>query len=408
MLGLSLSSQKEQYYVLFDIGSASIGVGIAVASEHTTSLLWSKRLEYGYLTDDDYNRYVRTMYATLLDAGMKLTSEGVKAAQLVNVDFSIRQAKVFCLLAPPWFKASVQLVSEVKEKPFQATASLLGTLQAQGLSEVLAKEETRSWKELMGDTVCLEQHPDSIRLEGYPVTQYEHRMTHEFAVQSYYSLVSQSVQEHIQEVIGRILPNHTIQTSTSTRVFSTKCSKKSKRERQHLLFEIGGELTSVGHIKKGFLQDVVTVPLGTNHILRALAPNAQSANEARSAFEVLNKKHNPNLEFESLPVDVQEALTRWHESVMRSIEVLAKGVTPPSRYRVVVDTVWFSLFSLALTKPWMMPGIQQAIEPTVSWLDFSTEAQEEITNQDVRLVMYVRALHSCTSKNSMCYTGNNT
>jgi hypothetical protein len=61
---------------VFDIGSASVGVAIAVRTENGVRMPWSARLPYGYQKDLDYERFVKAMLTTLLEAGMKLTSEG--------------------------------------------------------------------------------------------------------------------------------------------------------------------------------------------------------------------------------------------------------------------------------------------------------------------------------------------
>lgn len=409
MLSLGLPSKKEQQYILFDIRSASIGVGIAVFSANSNSmeLIWNKRLEYGYKTDVDYNRYVRTMYATLLEVGMKLTSEGFKVAQEKFPDFSVKHAGVYCMLSSPWFMGAVHIETETKEKPFQSSDAVLQELQKRGLSKILERQEIKSWQAVMGTPVLLEAHHDSITLEGYPVQNYAHATVNEMSTQCYYSIVSTSVQDHIKEVLERVLPNHELHFSTSTRVFSSLCAKKGVKNQRSIFFEIGGDLTSLGSVKNGKIINTVVIPLGTNHILKVLAPKAQSVSEAKSAFDLLQKKNTSEISFESLPETVQGALLTWKEQISNSLRTLTHGITPPPDVWMVVDTPWFALYKLALEIPLKKGVIQQNSDMRIQHLSEKTDDKKEtLAGSDPRLCAYARLLQSCTSKNSLCYTNN--
>jgi len=401
MLGMSLSSKKEHQYVLFDIGSASIGVGIAVQAGNSMNLIWSKRFEYGYQSNDDYNRYVRTMYATLLEAGMKLTSEGFKEAKATVPEFSVKQVEVYCLLSPPWAISSIMTQSEVKEKPFQVSEANITQLQNKSFSNILKKQEVVSWQELMGTPAMLEVYHDVVRFEGYEVKAFEHRLVHELSTQSYFSIVSESIQEHVKEVLERVLPNLAIHFSSSARIFSTVVHDYFPKRRS-VFFEIGGEITNMGCIQQGILANVATIPLGTNHILKTLAPNALSAKEARSFLDIFHKKAHTELSFEVLPENVKEALTVWKQSVIRNMQVLSGGVTPPTDMVVLVGKSWYPLYKLALVQPWKLPGVQQAIETRVRHVH--PQESGDVDSNDVRLLVFARAVQNCTSKNSMCYT----
>ena len=401
MLGMSLASKKEQQYVLFDIGSASIGVGIAVQNGKSVNLIWTKRFEYGYQSNDDYNRYVRTMYATLLEAGMKLTSEGFKEAQAILPEFSVKQAEVYCLLSPPWVVSSVMFQSMEKEKPFQVSQASITELQNKGFSEILKKQEVVSWQELMGTPAMLEVYHDVVRLEGYEVQAYEHRTVHELSTQSYFSMVSLSIQEHIKEVLERVLPNHVIHFSSSARIFSVGVHDYFPKRRS-IFFEIGGEITSIGCMRQGILTNVTTIPFGTNHILKTIAPNALSAKEARSFLDIFHKKIRSDMSFEVLPENLREALTVWKQAIVLSIEDLFRGVTPPTDMVLLVGNSWYLLYKIALTQPWKLPGVRQVVEMQVQHVHPQKSGEKD--SNDVRLLVFAHAVQNCTSKNSVCYT----
>jgi len=410
MLGFSSSSHEGRYYALFDIGSASVGVGIAKDSVYGAKLVWYKRVEYGYQGIDDYNRYVRTMYATLLEAGMKITSEGFKQVRNNNTSFSARNLDVVCILAQPWFLGSVQTQTINKEKRFHATKDTLVELQNNALSKSLEMPETSSWQELMGKPEVLEVYNDLVLLEGYPVKTYEHRMTNEFSAQFYFALVSESVQQHVEEVIGRVFPNHDLLFSTSTRVFSNIETKLSPTKKQRLtLIEITGEITSISILKKGVVTGILTVPFGTNHLLKAIAPKAVSAQEARSSLDVLSKDKT-SIKLDSLSEGAQTAFAKWHIDVAEAMCVLSNGVTPPSNIVVAVDMPWYPLCKLALEESLEMPGIRKALDIKVRHVEpvpKDDKNKTKLPTLDTRLSTFTRLLNRCTSKKSMCYTEKN-
>ena len=403
MLGLNLSSKKEHQYMLFDIGSASVGVGIAVSVDNDLKLVWTKRFEYGYQSNDDYNRYVRTMYATLLEAGMKLTSEGFKEAVKVAPMFSIKHAEVYCLVSPPWVMSSMQQQSETKEKLFQVSESSITELQNTCLKDMFNKQEIVSWQELMGTPAVLEAYPDVVRLEGYQVQTFEHRVVHELSAQFYLSVVSESVQKHIKEVLERVLPNHDIHFSSSAKIFSSRVHTNGNgRRRRAVFFEIGGEITTIGNVQQGILSNCTTVALGTNHVLKAIAPKAQSAKEARSSLDIFHKKNQSDVSFESIPEHVRGALVEWKDAVTKSIRTLSLGVTPPTDMHILVEHSWFLLYKIALELPWELPGVRKVVGVHVEQV--YPKKNTDVHTDDIRLKVFASVLHNCTSKNTMCYT----
>lgn len=409
MFGFGSSVHDVRYFGLFDISSTSVGVGIVSYSKKKTELMWSKRVEFGYQGIDDYNRYVRTMYATLLEMGMKMTGEGFRYVADVQPTFTPRNMEVICLLGQPWFIGSVINEIRSKEKPFQVTSTILQELQSEALSKVISKQENISWQEVMGTQKILEVHTESIRLEGYPVTTYNRRSAQELQVQFYFGIVSETVFEHVEEVLRRVVPNHDIHFSTSTHAFSVlETLSKGTVAKRSALMEISGEITSVALLKNGELIGVGTVPAGTNHILKIIAPNALTAQEARSSLEMLYKKNSKN-DFEALPEELRNALVAWKEDVVRTMCVQSEGVTPPTDIVVVAQALWYPFYKTVLEKVWDMPGVKVSLESDVRELEPKTVTKVEarkalVSVQDTRLSALTRLVSFCTQEKSMWYT----
>ena len=398
MLGFSSSAKESKYSVLFEIGSASVGAAVSVHESNTVRLLWSKRIEFGYKCEDDYVRYVRSMYAALLEIGMQVTSEGFVKAKEIRPDFTMRGAQVYCVLAPPWFLGAVNAEAITKEKPFQVTQTILDKIRDDGYSNVCNTEDSMSWQDLMGTPVLLEYYTDIFKVQGYKVTNIGHRSTNDLFVQSYYSIVSESVQAHVSEVIERVLPNHPIHFVSSTRLLSGVHVQLEESDASHraIFVEIKGEITSVVLLQNGIVQNIVTIPLGTNHVLRKVSPKAISVREAQDALDVL-LKNNDDGDFSTLGEELQEALSEWHAHVEFSFKALTGGVAPPTDILLFVDGLWGALYEKTLAVPMQLPGIRETVQVetyTIGSMQKKSKNKnpEKGAMNDARLRMYAQLL----------------
>lgn len=413
MLGLSSSSKEGRFSVLFDVSSASVGVGIVMRTPKKMKLLWESRIEYGYQSGDDFERYVRTMYATLLEAGMKVSSEGFREVKQTVGGFRTQDVNIYCVLSSPWFFGAVDTEVEGKEKPFSVSFDTIKKLQEKGYAKVLGTQECLSWQDVMGTPRRLETFADRVKIDGYKVCAFDRRSVHELSVQTYYSIVPETVQEHIEEVLQKVFPNHDISYATSTRVFSDKRTILSKQigQKRSLLVELTGEMTTITLIKHTVPYNTVTAPLGTNHVLRAMSPGAVSAKEARGPIDVLYKKNKEIASIDTLPENLQIPLRDWHRNVSNGIQSVSAGVTPPIDIVIITDAFWRPFYTATLAIPWEMPGVRKMLPLHIRTpLEIAREEEKTIKQEemgDMRLITMARSLQVYTNKTGVCYTEKN-
>jgi len=402
-------SHKGRFYVLFDIGAASIGVGLISCTKKRCDLIWRTRMEYGYEDTEDFTRYSRAMYATLLQAGMKVTSEAVRNVKESHPDFSMDNLEVICVLAPPWFKGIVHTVQQEREVPFQVTNTVLNKIRENMVTESMRSPESLAWQDVMGEPEVLNVHNDRVMLEGYPADSWLGHSTKEFTVHAYLELVAQSVQEHVEEILERVLPNHTIYYASSTRSFaqaSTLGGKKNTKKRTTLI-ELGGQITSISILEGSVVEDTITIPKGTNHLMQAAAPNAVNAEEARGNITVLQKKVD-SIELDTLPDELQTELADWFGEVMTAVHTISGGVIPPTRAVLVVGAFLYPLYAAALRRPWVIPNMKDNLDVEVAHLVGElTKDKRTLREIDTRLAILTRTVNDCSRKKPMCYTINN-
>jgi hypothetical protein len=360
------SRNTERSYALFDIGAASIGVCLGVSTPAGPRCLWSSRLAYafGHL-EEDYTRYERTMYATLLEAGMSLMGEGILAVR-TDPSFDIRHLNVMCVLAPPWFLASVQHAQHTREKPFEVTHGLLDSLRSGMFSTFMGSADSKSWRDVMGTPLLLEQRDIEVRFNGYRIASYKGRHTPDVAMRSYLAVVSQPVLEHVEEIVHRVLPNHELQITTSTRLLAQGYHTVAPAGvGRVLVIELGGRVTGLNLISETVLVGTRTLPLGTHHLLDSVAAHAASASEARSALDLALKEAGGVRDDMVLPETVRGPLAAWRTAVEEGVRTLTDGVTPPRTALLLADGTTYPLYANTLKDGLKQPGAKVRHELTV-------------------------------------------
>lgn len=359
MFSMKHASGGSESLALFDIGASSIGVGLAVRTKDATELLWYSRTEYAFERGTDFVRYQKSMYATLLEAGMSMVSDGFRVAKC-HPAFSAHALTVRCVLASPWFFGTVREHTTTKTAPFEITHSLSDQVHATMFSTFLEMPSCVSWKEIMGDSEMLEQYDLKVLLDGYPVQTPERKIAHEVTFRTYLALVSQSVAEHVQDILHRIIPNHTVSRTSSTRLFSESIgvagSPVSPQE-DIVLVEVGGQLSSVSLFRDASLVGTGTLPFGVNDLLLSLAPDATTKKDALDAYSLHEKQQQAG--GESPRASAYEAAgMQWHDAVIQEIINLSAGITIPKK-ALLVSSELYEQFSLFLSIPSVVPAIRE-------------------------------------------------
>jgi len=296
----------------------------------------------------------------LLEAGMRLMSEGVREAQAKESSFKTTHMRVVCVLGPPWFFGTVAHVVKDFERPTEASERLYTALVDDSKRAALDVEGAVSWRTVVGDAGILETTSQSLLLNGYPVTSFAGQSVSQASLSVYVALVGVGVQKHVAEILERVLPNHDIHIMSSTSLLATlyRSTMGGGSANRGYVVEVGGHVTGIATMERGVLAQVSTIPFGTNDILTAAAPEAVTAEEARGKLFIALKGKEQNTE-QPLPDAVQRALTEWKEGVHKAFCTHSGGAVPHELVLLMVGTRWHSLLIPLLKEPWMMPGIRE-------------------------------------------------
>lgn len=389
------SKRGARSLVLFDVGASSIGAGLAVQhDDQTITLLWHTRLEYAYERTDAYEHYLKTMYATLLEAGMALISDGVRIAQR-DPQFEIRHATASCVLAPPWFFAGVQTTTRTSEKRRTITHGMLDEMRATLCNSMQQLPEYVAWADVSGAGELLEQHDLARFVDGYHIVGAREYEAQEYSLRMYLAFAPQAMLRQVEEIVRRVLPNHPLHMHTSTHILALhRIAHAEDDAHREVLVEVGGQLTSVAVIEHGVLAGIATRPVGSHHFIRSCAPRAISYDEAVSLAQEAIADAGDDLG--KLPDSSITVLGEWVDHVHAAIGVAASGVTPPAQASLAVRDHWYRVYAQTLESSWMQPGIRELRNIKVVPAEFTpphTESTNLGTNVDSHLYTLACALY---------------
>lgn len=392
-----------RYTAVFDIGATSVGAGIARTVHGTTTLVWYVRTEYSYRAYDEYTRYERAMYSTLLEVGMKLTTEGIVRVREKYPDCKPEKLVVSCVFAPPWFLGAVGSATKTNDKPFPVDEAVLQTLEAEAEQQILATHESVLWHEVVGSSETRERVRQSCAVNGYAMNAVIGNHASSLTLTVYSARVGTAVSKQVHQILERVLPHRVIEYTTSTNLLTRLHQKTfgTGTGNHTFLVEVEGRITSVASVHNSVLTQVSTLPLGTNTILAAVAPSALSTEEARGKLAVLCKTSGAG-EVPSLPPTVEQACNEWRDAVIGEVRKHSNGVVPAQHVFLLVGRRWYPLLVPILARPWTMPGIRTERSLVVTPLSVLIDpppppgdahpAPQEQKDGDGRLRLFTQAL----------------
>lgn len=395
------SDNSTRYTAVFDIGATSVGAGIARTEHGTTRLVWYVRTEYSYQAYDEYARYERAMYSTLLEVGMKLTTEGIVSVREKHPDCKPEKLVVFCVFAPPWFLGAIGTAAKESDKPFLIDEATIHALEAEAEQQVLTTHESTLWHDVVGSSETREHIRQSCTVNGYAMDTVVGNHAPSLAVTVYIARVGTAVAKQVHQILERVLPHRSIEYATSTNLLTRLHQKTfgTGTGNHTFLIEVEGRITSVASVHNSVLTCVSTLPLGTNNILAAVAPSALSTEEARGKLAVLCKTSGAEGTV-SLPPAVEQACNEWRDAVIGEVRKHSKGVVPAQHAFLLVGRRWYPLLIPMLARPWTMPGIRTGRSLVVTPLSIlidpppqgEQQAQPVRTDGDGRLRLFTQAL----------------
>src|SRR3989344_3332381 len=244
---LSLFKPAEELAVIFDIGNASIGGSLVLLSRHNhPKVVYTVRKEMKMQTSANITRMVLYLEATL-----NAVVDDIRKNGIVHLTFTRRgmltPKTAFCFFSAPWYAAHIRRSAFVSKESITVSSRTLEELLEK---EVVLAEESQADAYLRAgarenDVTLLEKEILHIALNGYPQENPFGKKAKDIEALFYISVVPSKISQLVEMVVRRSFDVKNIHFGSFALVFWNGVRDMWPQEKDYLLLDVSGELTSL-------------------------------------------------------------------------------------------------------------------------------------------------------------------
>jgi len=190
---MSLFSKKSKgaRFVVFDIGSASVGAAVvAFARDMKPNIEYQVRKDITFQKELDYNRFTKSMLTSLNDVAEDITkhTSGVQS--------------ISCVLSSPWFISQTNLVTK-KGGEFEVTSKLLNEIVSNEEKRLSNSGKTKKFEKMKSGTEIIEKNILNVEVNGYHTQNPIGKITKEMKAAVHVSMASHELLESMRKDISK-------------------------------------------------------------------------------------------------------------------------------------------------------------------------------------------------------------
>lgn len=292
MFSSSPSRRSSSYGVIVDVGSGSVGIGIAHSEKgkNIPHIIYAHREHIRIGETPTPDERIRAMRQALFAATLQLSEDGLKQLREYDRHANIDEIQVVC--AAPWSETVTQIIHLEKDKPFTITKDWVEDLIEKAQKQNPVSKERDDILKNLGMEVVEESIVD-IKVNGYNTLTPYGNEAKEIRVAHTSGLIPSDVLAAIGEIEKNVISG--VETNAHTYALTLYCVLRDlyPHTANALLVDVTGEATEVGVIQDGVLLETATAPYGAFTLTRAIASALNTIpEEARAyiaSFEHINK-----------------------------------------------------------------------------------------------------------------------
>jgi hypothetical protein len=269
---------RTEQYVIFDIGSASIGASVvSIGPNIKPSIEYQIRKDISFQKELNYERFTKSMFATLESVAEDITKHTSGHIHLIS-----------CTLASPWYISQTNLIGKKEKAMFEITPHLLKTIVENEEKRLATSNETKKFERMKSGMAVIEKNILHVAINGYTSQNPIGKRTKEMKASVHISMIPESLLDLMKETFARHF-NRTNVTFHSFPLASVTVLRDIFNETEDFLFiDVTGEVTDVSLIESGVLLETASFPKGKHFVLREVSKKLNTIPEdTRSQLSML-------------------------------------------------------------------------------------------------------------------------
>jgi len=268
-----ISSMKEQSYLLFDIGSGSVGGGVVVISGGKPKIVYTNREQFLFEKEINHKKLFANMLRALEKSVNDIQKNGL--SHLTFTAFGNRNVKdIFCVMSVPWCLSRTKILKIKKEEPLMVTPNLL--------EQIAEDEEVELDKDAptIGDGLyegkaklcAVEKKLIKVLLNGYESSLPVYKKVSNLELSLFLSVTTEEIKEAVERTIAKVFGHHRQIEFNSFTLTSYIVLRDSFPNKQDFVFmDISGEMTELVFVRHQVILEIASFPFGRNTLIRRLA-----------------------------------------------------------------------------------------------------------------------------------------
>lgn len=307
----SFTKSSERIGALVDIGSASVLVAIvsSVQGREFPHVIWSHREHTPLKQIDSLEQSAKAVMTSLMNALMKLDSEGRRALHEYNTTSKI--PVLHCTVAAPWSYTVTKSINYNQTEPFELTKSLIEELlksAGKTIAEELKENDVTSNLGLQ----VISRSTSSLQANGYQIEGPREQLATTLTLSLVSAVTQQYLLDNLNNLKEKLVPEAEIQATSYMLAFYSTASQVYAHMTDVCLVHISYEATEIGVVRDGVLAYTTHTPFGSFSLAREIS--AITGAPLFEAFQYL-RSDNPLSFMEGLSdakrIDVEQMLEAY-------------------------------------------------------------------------------------------------
>ncbi|HJO89703.1 MAG: hypothetical protein QGH85_00420 [Candidatus Pacebacteria bacterium] len=342
-----MSKTKQSPFVIFDVGSGSVGVALATisAEDNIPIVLYSTRVPIAYKENVYSDLFMKSMLTSFQNASLEIIQKGIP--NLTKKGIKVKDiSKVLCIFSSPWYKSQADLIKFKKEKAFDVSEKEIKEAVIKVNEEFRKNSMTEGTDEETKKPKLIEKNIVQIRLNGYPTNNPYDKKTKSVELSLFLSKISGDVYKNINKILSEVFYTDDISFHSFALVSFSVVRDIFNVEKNFILMDIRGEVTNISLIRNETLYSTASFPLGRNFLTREVASALNTVpEEANSLIRISLEGKFGSSESTKINTVLIDAQKRWLSSFRETLTDLSEGLSLPSMVFLTVDEdigKWFN------------------------------------------------------------------
>jgi hypothetical protein len=336
MVALSLipSFKKTSYVVVFDIGSASVGVAIArYEGDKNIDVLFTHRELISFGTKQSADALGSYVAKTLGVVGEKAIA-ALGTLKGIGGNYSVH-----AVVHAPWADTYSDRAESTLTKETIITREVLQQFVAHQISPTTIEGR-----------VEFDRHITRIELNGYATTNPYKKKAEQIAITMLKSSMAEAVHAAIFNSFANLFPNHDIHIDAFL-FATTQLEELFATNDSYTIIDVGGEYTSLSIVHEGIIAGSIWANFGTEYLVRAIA-RGDETNRQGAVSELAMYVNNTCTPAQCRKIEelLTDSERTWTKAFGDACTTLSKAHRIPTKAFVSVDKRYYPWFKTAIER----------------------------------------------------------